>query len=124
MRKILILFFLVLGFNDISVSAKVSMLVKDVVCIIYPDGKNNSHKMPMRYKEISLSVYGNSISVESGVDFQQFVNLEFYSADGTLIYEKQGSIVNGDVIEINPNVIEETAKISVILNGKEYIGIL
>lgn len=124
MKKVLLLIFLVFGFKNISVSSKEPMYEECVICYINPNGKHNPHKIPMRDKTISLRVYGNSIYVESGISFQQLVKLEFYSTDGTLIYKEQGYFVNGDIVEIAPNIIGETSKISIILSAKEYIGIL
>ena len=118
MKKVLVLFFLIFGFKGIFVSSKVPMYEEYVICNINPNGKHNPHKVPMRDKIISLRVYSNSIRVESGISFQQLVKFEFYSTNGTLIYEEQGYLMNGDIVEIAPNIIRDTSKISIILSAK------
>ena len=44
--------------------------------------------------------------------------------DTLLICTKQSIITNGVIIPVESNVLKETSRISVLINGKEYIGIL
>ncbi len=50
--------------------------------------------------------------------------LSFFSNTGELICTKQSIITNGVIIPVESNVLKETSRISVLINGKEYIGIL
>lgn len=124
MKNVLILLFFALLNNNVIESANVTMFEEFVICNIHPSGRHKPHKMPSRNNNILLNVCDNSIGIVAGIGYQQLIKLELYSNDGSLLYEKQSSEVNGNVIMIDSNVIEKASKVSVSLNGKEYIGIL
>lgn len=123
--KVVLLVIFVLNVLGISACEKVhGFEERDVVFSIYDGGRNHTHKAPCRKKEIYLKITAQSICVESGIEKSQISTVSFYSDEGYLIYTKQCVIGNGDVIPVESNVMKETSRISIFVNGKEYIGIL
>ena len=117
--KVVLLLIFALIFLGISAKGKVCDFEEyNVVCTIYDGGRNHTHKAPRREKEIQLKVTAQSVCIESGVEKSQFSMLSFFSNTGELICTKQSIITNGVIIPVESNVLKETSRISVLINGK------
>lgn len=116
--KVVLLLIFALIFLGISAKGKVCDFEEyNVVCTIYDGGRNHTHKAPRREKEIQLKVTAQSVCIESGVEKSQFSMLSFFSNTGELICTKQSIITNGVIIPVESNVLKETSRISVLING-------
>lgn len=96
----------------------------EVICSIHVGGQNHTHKAPSLDKGVRLEMYEQYVCIVSGVDKLQSSVLSFYSSDGMILFSKRCTIINGDIIVVDSNIIEKASKVSISLSGKEYIGIL